>query len=154
MRGRAAVLLLCLAGCGTLFPKRDDAPPRERLTLCVENATVAYGNIVARAGQVRFDVMPGQQVCKRVIGGGGYIPLRAVTTGGGLAGPRSYDAQLPVSGYTCWRWRLSDSPASAADLGPCEWERDEPPANSAPADTGSADTSMIMQAGSARDGSD
>jgi hypothetical protein len=80
---------------------------------------VAYGNLVARAGQVRFDVMPGQQVCKPLLGAGGYIQLRAVTTGGGIGGPRRYEERLPITGYACWIWRLTDSPASSADLGPC-----------------------------------
>lgn len=141
MRRGAAVLLVCVAACGPFFRPAegdDDAPPRERLRLCVENATVAYGNLIARAGQVRFDVMPGQQVCKQVLEGGGYVDLRATTTGGGLSGPRRYQAQMPVGSYRCWLWRLTDSPASAGDLGPCREDEEEADED---ADTASADTS-------------
>jgi hypothetical protein len=121
----AAVLLLTLAACGPFFRRGEEPPDRARLTLCVQNGTVAYGNLVARAGAVRFDVMPGQQVCKQLIGTGGFITLRAATIGGGSAGPRRYDASLPVGGYGCWLWRLTDSPASSADLGPCPDESEE-----------------------------
>ncbi|HEU4885578.1 MAG TPA: hypothetical protein VFT45_25260 [Longimicrobium sp.] len=120
----AAVLLMCLAACGPFF-RRGDGPPRDRLTLCVENATIAYGNLIARAGPVRFDVMPGQQVCKPLIGSGPYIPLRAETTGGGIGGPRRYEERLSIGGYHCWLWRLTDSPTSSTDLGPCREESDE-----------------------------
>jgi hypothetical protein len=116
----AAVLLLFLAAaCGPFFRPGEDGAAGDRLTLCVENATIAYGNLVARAGPVRFDVMPGQRVCKPLMATGGFIPLRASTTGGGIGGPRTYEARLPVSGYLCWRWRLTDSPASSSDLNRC-----------------------------------
>lgn len=130
----AAVLLLCLTGCGPFFRRGDEPPARDRLTLCVQNATIAYGNLVARAGPVRFDVLPGEQVCKPLIGTGPYIQLRAVTTGGGIAGPRRYEERLPITGYDCWLWRLTDSPASSADLGPCP-EDDEAEADTAAADS-------------------
>lgn len=117
----AVVLLMCLAACGPFF-RRGDGPPPDRLTLCVQNATIAYGNLVARAGPVRYDVMPGQQVCKPLIGSGPYIALRAVTTGGGIGGPRRYEERLNIGGYRCWLWRLTDSPASSTDLGPCDNE--------------------------------
>ena len=135
----AAVLLLCLGACGPFFRRGDRAHERERLTLCVRNATIAYGNLVARAGPVRFDVMPGQQVCKPLIGSGGYIQLRAVTTGGGIGGPRRYEERLPISGYACWLWRLTDSPASSADLGPCPDDEEE-----GEADTTESDSSAVM----------
>lgn len=136
----AAVLLLCLTACGPLFRRGENAADPDRLTLCVRNGTVAYGNIVARAGQVRFDVMPGQQVCKPLIATGPAITLRAVTTGGGLAGPRTYEERLLGGGWGCWVWRLTDSPASAADLGPCPDEADDedPAADTADSDSSSA----------------
>jgi hypothetical protein len=131
MHRSAAVLLLCLAACGPFF-RPGGEPASTPQVLCVENAAVAYGNLIAHAGPVRFDVMPGQQVCKRVMGTGAYVALRAVTTGGGLRGPRSYAERLPIGGYDCWRWRLTDSPASSADLGPCPRpaEEDTVPADS------------------------
>ena len=135
MRRCAAVLLLGLGACGPFFRRGDDAPHRERLTLCVQNHTVAYGNLIARAGPVRFDVMPGQEVCKPLIGVGPSIDLRAVTTGGGIGGPRRYEERLPVDGYSCWLWRLTDSPASSADLGPCRDDEDEAEPDTAAADS-------------------
>jgi hypothetical protein len=125
MHRYAIVLLLSVAACGPFFRRGDRAHERERLTLCVQNSTVAYGNLVARAEQVRFDVMPGHQVCKPLLGAGGYIQLRAATTGGGIGGPRRYEERLPITGYTCWIWRLTDSPASSADLGPCPEDEEE-----------------------------
>lgn len=129
----AAVLLVSLAACGPFF-RASDEPAREPLTLCVENATIAYGNLIVRAGPVRYDVMPGEQVCKPVVGTGPSVELRAVTTGGGIGGPRSYAERLQIGGFQCWRWRLTDSPASSADLGPCP----EPAAqDTVPADSSS-----------------
>ena len=135
MRTVAAILVASLAGCGSAARGSgdEDHPEWEPLRLCVQNATVAYGNLVARAGIVRFDVLPGQEVCKRVAIAGASVPLRAVTTGGGSGGPRSYAADLLPGTSTCWVWRLSDSPASATNLMPC---RDPRPA----ADTAQADS--------------
>ncbi|HEX6368903.1 MAG TPA: hypothetical protein VF006_08220 [Longimicrobium sp.] len=135
MHRRAAVLLLGLGACGPFFRGGEDAPVRERLTLCVQNHTIAYGNLVARAGPVRFDVMPGQEVCKPLIGTGAAINLRAVTTGGGIGGPRRYEERLPLGGYICWLWRLTDSPASSADLGPCRADEAEVEPDTAAADS-------------------
>ncbi len=131
MHRPAAVLLLGLASCGPFFRPGEEADP-DRLTLCIENATIAYGNLVARAGPIRYDVMPGQQVCKPVMGTGPYVALQAVTTGGGIEGPHRYAERLQIGGFRCWRWRLTDSPASAADLGPCPEpaEEDTVPADS------------------------
>jgi hypothetical protein len=117
MMRTAAVLLLCLTACGPLARGNGEEGP-ERLTLCVRNETAAYGNIVARANLLRFDVMPGEEVCKP-LPSTGTIPLRASTTAGGASGPLSYAAQLHTGGARCWRWRLTNSPASAADLTPC-----------------------------------
>lgn len=119
-----AALLLATACAGN--PEGEDEPPPEPRRLCIENATAAYGAITARADLVRYHVMPGQTECKR-LSSPGPIALRATTIGGGAAGPMRYSATLNASGYRCWRWRLNDSPASAADLGPCpsEFERVE-----------------------------
>lgn len=137
-RSTAAVLLV-LTACaspGRGNGEEDEAPP-EPLTLCVQNETVAHGNIVARAALVRFDVMPGSEVCKRVLASGPAIGLQASTTGGGLAGRQSYSARLDTGGSRCWRWRLTDSPASAVDLMPCDLvDDDEADADTtAPADS-------------------
>jgi hypothetical protein len=116
----AIVLTLAAAACGPREP--GDEPGPAPLRLCVQNQAPAHGNIIARAGLVRFDVLPGQEVCKRVTLTGVDIPLRAQTTGGGLSGPVSYAERLQPAGYRCWRWRLTGSSASAADLTPCEEE--------------------------------
>jgi hypothetical protein len=121
----AAVLLLVLtAACGSLFRRSEDAPGAARLRLCVQNETVAYGNIIARANLVRFDVMPGQTECKQLSSASPSIALTARTTGGGRAGPLSYRATLQTGGFSCWVWKLSDSPASTADLVPCHLTED------------------------------
>lgn len=88
--------------------------------LCVRNGTIAYGNIIARAGLVRFDVMPGREVCKPLPTAGPSVQLLAETTSGGSAGPITYAATLHTANVRCWRWRLTESRASATDLSPCE----------------------------------
>lgn len=119
MRGSAAAVLLWLTACAS-GPRAGGATAvSDQLQLCVQNETVGYGNIVAHAGMVRFDVMPGQQVCKRVPGLGPFIALQATTTGGGATGPISYVSRLQVGTGRCWTWRLTESPASAYDVTPC-----------------------------------
>lgn len=119
MKRIVAITVLCLsAACGpALKPGEQD---ENTTRLCVENATAGYGNIVARAGLVRFNVMPGQEQCRSVIVTGASLDLRAVTTGGGSGGPISYSERLQTGASRCWRWRLSNSRASAADLTPCD----------------------------------
>lgn len=117
----ALITVLCLSACGPALRKGETDPNATRL--CVENATTGYGNIVARAGLTRFTVMPGQVQCRSVLVTGASLDLRAATTGGGSAGPVSYAERLQTGASRCWRWRLGNSPASAADLTPC---RDEP----------------------------
>jgi hypothetical protein len=133
----AAILLVCLSACGPFFRGGKDGDETERLTLCVANQAVARGNIIARAALVRYDVMPGEEVCKPVIATGPAIELRATTTGGGLSGPLSYAVRLDVGRAGCWRWRLTDSPASAVDLLPCEFtdEPDTTAVDTVPADS-------------------
>lgn len=131
---RLTVVLLLAAACAP-SPDGEDGPAPERPRLCVENATAAYGAITARAGLVRYHVLPGQTECKP-LSSPGPLPLRAATIGGGAAGPLNYAATLNVAGYRCWRWRLTDSPASAADLGPCPSEfQDDADDDTAPADS-------------------
>jgi hypothetical protein len=122
MRRSAAAVLLWLTACAHGPRTGGASAVSDQLQLCVQNETVGYGNIVAHAGMVRFDVMPGQQVCKRVPGPGPMIALQATTTGGGAAGPLSYASRLQVGAGRCWTWRLTESPASAYDLTPCAGE--------------------------------
>ena len=114
----ALVPLLCLAACGPLVRRGGGEDP-QAVRLCVRNDAAGYGNVVARAELVRFDVFPGQEVCKALPRGAPSIALRASTTGGGAAGPLTYAATLQSGGYGCWRWRLGSSRASAGDLTPC-----------------------------------
>lgn len=122
----AFLALAALAACATARQAGGpDAEDAGGLRLCVRNATVGYGNLVARAGLVRIDVLPGEEVCRRLTGPGPTFALRAETTGGGAAGRLSYTATLQAGGSSCWRWRLTNQPGSASDLMPCGGE-DEP----------------------------
>ena len=114
----AIVLMMCAVGCAPLRNPGDE-PGNQQLRLCVRNATVAYGNIVAHAGLVRFDVLPGQQVCRPVSDPGPGVALTASTTGGGSAGPLSFRNTLRSGASRCWTWTLRDDPGSALDLEPC-----------------------------------
>jgi hypothetical protein len=116
MRPYALLLPLLLAGC---WHGRRAAASENDLTLCVENATAGYGNVIARAELTRIDVMPGQTVCKRVSPASVRVVLTAVTTSGGAAGPLRYSIDLPSAAPGCWRWRLGNSQATQADLVPC-----------------------------------
>ncbi|HEX6037125.1 hypothetical protein [Longimicrobium sp.] len=138
MKRVSAFFLLFLAACAARERDRNEPAP-EPFRLCVENATAAYGALTARAGLVRFDVLPGERVCKPLIVTGGAIALRAETIGGGAAGPQRYAEQLQPGGSRCWRWRLTDSPASSVDLMPCDLV-DEDETDTVPADTAAADT--------------
>jgi hypothetical protein len=115
----AALTAIGLAACGPLARGSGEADD-ERLRLCVQNATVGYGNIVARAGLTRFNVMPGQEQCRQVTATSIALELRATTTGGGSQGPLSYAERLQPGGSGCWRWRLGNARSSSADLMPCE----------------------------------
>ena len=119
MNRLAMLALLGLAACGA-FRRDNDSPTAQRLRLCVQNATVGYGNITAHADLVRFDVMPGQQVCKMVPAAGPSLALTAQTLGGGASGPLRYATRLQHAGPGCWRWRLTASRTSSIDLLPCE----------------------------------
>jgi len=122
MKRIGVALLLAASACGA-FRRDQDNPGAQSLRLCVQNATAGYGNITARADLVRFDVMPGREVCRIVPAAGPSLVLQASTVGGGTAGPLNYATRLTTGAGGCWRWRLTDSPASAVDLTPC---RDDP----------------------------
>lgn len=115
----ALVVPFFLAACGPLR-HRDGEPAPDATRLCVRNAAEGYGNIVAHAGLVRFDVFPGTEVCKSLPGTGPSVQLRAATSGGGSSGPLTYAATLQVGVTRCWRWRLGSTRSTAIDLLPCE----------------------------------
>lgn len=116
---RAAVLALALYAVAACAPRQPAENPSAAspTRLCVRNEAAAHGNIIARAGLVRFDVLPGQMVCKRVTFSGTTLQLTARAPGGGLLQPLTASAQLQSTGSTCWRWRIMGSPATV--LSPC-----------------------------------
>ncbi|HEX8905585.1 MAG TPA: hypothetical protein VF771_12115 [Longimicrobiaceae bacterium] len=121
---RIAVAVLFLAAACKTVPQREGGGPRstaaEPLRLCVQNQTVAYGNVVAHAGTVRFDVMSGEEVCKRVPGTQPTMVLRAVTSAGGATGPLTFATTLQPGVSRCWTWRLTDAPGNVGELLPCD----------------------------------
>ena len=106
-------LVLLLAGCWP-FGNRGGAFGPNDLVVCVQNELAAYGNVVARAGGTRFDVMPAETVCRRVISADARLVLTARTTGGGARGPLEFAEPLPASGPGCWLWRLGPGQGAAA----------------------------------------
>jgi hypothetical protein len=120
MKRFVALALLLAGACKHGRPGDPTVPAPQPVQLCIQNETVAFGNVIAYAGQTRYDVMSGHQVCKPIHGPAPYLPLRATTTSGGANGPRVYSARLRMTGERCWQWRLSDAPASPGDLQPCD----------------------------------
>lgn len=120
MRRFAVIPVLCLAACGSLR-RGEGAADAGPLRVCVRNATAGYGNVIAHVSFVRYDVAPGEEVCKSVPGGDPTVALRAVTIGGGAAGPLSYATTLRTGGSSCWRWTLGNLPAAAANATPCDF---------------------------------
>jgi len=118
MRQIVAAALLALPACKPQQPGAGPAPQSVRL--CVQNETVAYGNVIAYAGPVRFEVMPGREVCKQLSERGPFVQLRAVTTAGSAHGPLSFAARLQVDATRCWAWRLTEGPGGSGDLSPCD----------------------------------
>jgi hypothetical protein len=120
---RAVALIAAAAavagGCSSRHHGRT-GPGVEPLTLCVQNDAQGYGNVIARAGPIRFDVMPGKEVCKRVPETGPRIELAATSMGGGAAGPLSLGTILYPTGSRCWRWHLTSAQASQSDVTPCD----------------------------------
>ncbi|HEX8245615.1 MAG TPA: hypothetical protein VF541_19035 [Longimicrobium sp.] len=122
MKRIAVAMLLSAAACRSL-PRNDGARgAAEPLRLCVQNATVAYGNVVAHAGTVRFDVMSGEEICKRVTVPTASMVLRASTTAGGANGPLSFTTSWQPGATPCWTWRLTDAPGSPGELLPCDFD--------------------------------
>jgi hypothetical protein len=116
MRPSLFLLPLVLAACAKQPGPRSE--PGNAMTLCIENATAGYGNVVARVEAVRYEVTPGRSVCRTVTLASASPRLTAVTTGGGTTGPLRFAVNLPSSTGACWRWRLSGSQTEGALL-PC-----------------------------------
>lgn len=114
MRWSLVLLLLVLSGCARNRAGGVD----NSLTLCIENATAGYGNIVARVEAARFEVRPGQTLCRRIGTAANSPRLTASTVGGGMLGPLRFATSLPGGGDACWHWRLSSRDVQGA-LFPC-----------------------------------
>ena len=106
-----------VAGCWPFGGPGGAFGPNDTV-VCVQNELAAYGNVVARAGEARFDVMPTATICRRVNSAGPRLALTATTTGGGAAGPLTFADALPASGPGCWLWRLG--PGRGAAILPIE----------------------------------
>ena len=102
-----AVALTGLIGC-TSSRVRPAYDPNA-VTLCVQNSSIGYGNIVVYAGTTRFTVYPSEEVCRDVRATGPGLSVRAGSTGGTSTGPLRFAFQLPLSA-DCWHWRIGNSP--------------------------------------------
>lgn len=112
-----SVSAAAVVACSSSRPPEGFDP--NAVTLCIENAAVGYGNVVAYVGSMRFNVYPGEETCKDIRGVGADLPIRATTTGGGSLGPLRFAFRLPASSG-CWYWRVSTS--AALDVMPCDDE--------------------------------
>ena len=109
-----ALIVLLLAGCWPFGGGSSGEFGPGDLVVCVQNELAGYGNVVARAGGTRYDVMPGETACRRIISADARLTLTATTQGGGVRGPLSISEPLPSSGPGCWLWRLGPGQSSAA----------------------------------------
>ena len=121
----AIVAAVALTACASLR-KGEDANQRERTRICVRNATAGYGNVIARVGLARYDIMPGQEVCRVSLETGANIVLSARTVGGGANGPLSFNATLQAEVPGCWLWVLDNSRAYSGHLRECDDDEDTP----------------------------
>jgi len=112
MRRVLALLPLLLAGCWPFGGPGGAFGPNDTV-VCVQNDLAAYGNVIARVGEVRYDVMPAMTTCRRVNTAAPRLALTARTMGGGAAGPLSFADALPGSGPGCWLWRLGPGQGAA-----------------------------------------
>ena len=112
MRRVVALLPFLLAGCWPFGGPGNTIGPNDTV-VCVQNDLAAYGNVIARVEEARYDVMPANTVCRRVSGVASRIALTARTMGGGAAGPLSFSDVLPGAGPGCWLWRLGPGTGAA-----------------------------------------
>jgi hypothetical protein len=110
-------LLLTLAAAACSRPRSGPAGGNA-LTLCIENATTGYGNLVARIETTRFEVTSGRSLCREFTPASATPTITAVTRGGGAAGPLRFSTSLPSGGGACWRWRV-EGVQSEGSLLPC-----------------------------------
>ena len=110
-------LLLALVAAACSRPRSGPAGGNA-LTLCIENATTGYGNVVARLETTRFEVSPGQSLCRTFTPASASPTITAVTRGGGAVGPLRFSTSLPSGGGACWRWRV-EGVQTEGSLLPC-----------------------------------
>lgn len=101
----AVLLMILCAACGGRAASAYDP---NAVRMCIENASVGYGNVVAYVNSVRFTVFPGEEVCRPVRAAASGLSVRASTTGGGSTGPLRYSFNLP-GGVYCWHWRVTNT---------------------------------------------
>ena len=116
MRRSLILIPLVLVACARQSGPRPASG--NEMTLCIENATAGYGNVVARIESIRYEVLPGRSMCRTLTVAAASPRLTAETTGGGTAGPLRFATTLPSSTGACWRWRLSGTQSEGALL-PC-----------------------------------
>ena len=116
MRLPLVLIFLVLAACAQ--QPGGQSTPGNAMTLCIENATAGYGNVVARVEAARYEVIPGRTMCRTVSLASATPRISATTTGGGTSGPLRFSLSLPSTPGACWRWRLSGA-NSEGDLLPC-----------------------------------
>jgi hypothetical protein len=121
----AIVAAVALTACLPLR-KGEDADQPERTRICVRNATAGYGNVIARVGLARYDIMPGQEVCRVSLETGATTALSARTVGGGANGPLTFNATLQAGGPGCWLWVLDNARAYSGHLRACDDDEDTP----------------------------
>ena len=113
------LLPLALAACSQ---SRPASTPVNAFTLCLQNATAGYGNMVALIERVRYDVRSGQTSCKQVNPATSNARLVAHTigAGGGTNEQLQFATTLPSAGASCYLWRLSTPQNQAGDILQCE----------------------------------
>jgi hypothetical protein len=119
MRRSVVLIPLALAACSSA-PRSAPGTATAAgtaMTLCIENATAGYGNVVARVESLRYEVPPGRTQCRELTPASTSPRITANTTSGGTTGPLRFSTTVPTNGG-CWRWRVATS-QTEGDLLPC-----------------------------------
>ena len=120
MRRTTLLLAVLFAACSQARPTSS---PQNAFTLCLQNATAGYGNVIALIERVRYEVRPGQTSCRQVNPASTSARLVAHTSAGGDRGQLQFATTLPSAGAPCYRWRLADSQNPAGNILQCEGDQ-------------------------------
>lgn len=123
------IIIVSVLALGACLPMRKGENAEEdtgRTRVCVRNSTSGYGSVSAHVGLARYDVMPGQTVCRDALETGGGTQMSARTMGGGANGPLTFRAALPGGSGGCWMWTL-DNTARFDNIRPCYDGEDRAP---------------------------